>query len=57
MCPKNFKSFHTFFADERRVECKKRTCLATKGRGLFCLEISRPMLETHGSPRHKITEM
>ena len=23
MCPKNFKSFHTFFAEKRRVECKK----------------------------------
>ena len=23
MCPKNFKSFHTFFTEKRRVECKK----------------------------------
>ena len=35
MCPKNFKSFHTFFAEKRRVECKKITCPAKKGRGLL----------------------
>ena len=54
MCPKNFKSFHTFFAEKRRVECKKKTCLAINGCG-SCLEISRPMLEKHGSPRNTIT--
>ena len=42
MCPKNFKSFHTFFAEKRQVECEKITCLATKGRGLL-----PPNLETH----------
>ena len=52
MCPRNFKLFHTFFAEKRRVECKKITCLATKACG-FCLE--RPVLEKHGSPRNKST--
>ena len=32
---KNFKLFHTFFAEKRRLECTKITCLATKGRGLL----------------------
>ena len=35
MCPKNYKSFHTFSAEKRQVECKKKTCLTTKGRGLL----------------------
>ena len=42
MCAKNFKPFHTFIARKRRVECKKITCLATKGRGLLPRN-----LETH----------
>ena len=42
MCPKNFKSFYTFFAEKQRVACEKITCLATKGRGL-----SSRNLETH----------
>ena len=42
MSPKNFKSFHTFFAEKQRVECKKITCLATRGRGLLPRN-----LETH----------
>ena len=25
MCPKNFKSFHNFFFEKRRVKCKKNT--------------------------------
>ena len=35
MCLINFKSFHTFFAEKRQVECKKITCFATIGRGLL----------------------
>ena len=42
MCPKNFKSFHTFFAEKQRVKCEQITCLATKGRGLL-----PRTLETH----------
>ena len=42
MCPKNFKSFHTFFAEKRRVEYEKITCHATKRRGLLPRN-----LETH----------
>ena len=36
MCPKNFKSFHTFFAEKRRVECKKEHFLSKKK---FCVFI------------------
>ena len=35
MCPKNSKSFHTFFVEKRRVECKIKTCLAKKVCGLM----------------------
>ena len=50
MCPKNFKSFHTFFAEKRRLECKKY-----RDSQQNCLKMSRPMLEKRGSPRYKIT--
>ena len=52
MCPKNFKSFHTFFAEKRLVECKKKRVsqhemhgklYAWKARDLwyFCTELEK----------------
>ena len=30
VCPKNFKSFHKFFAEQRRIKCKKKTLYRRK---------------------------
>ena len=30
MCPKNFKSFHIFFAEKRRVKCKKKNIFSRR---------------------------
>ena len=50
--PKNFKKFHTFLAEKRRVKCKKKRISRQRG-VTYCLK--RPMLEKHGSPKYKIT--
>ena len=64
MCSENFNSFHTFVAEKRRAECKKTTCLATKGRGLLPRNLETHArkawvaeIENHHSLRYKITAM